>query len=310
MFLSLLTIFVTSTVHGLDPSLLPLTTERRRGTGGIGFPTPAGVACEFVCVGACTGSTACFDESAEIRTFDEHTGKQVTVKISDLAHDKSDPEVQTADFLGDGTHLKAATETLQAVVPVEGDWTFYEITAVTDSTLIPETMQKVSLNTTDDHGWVVVDSDGSDGCVVHAAEVRVGDHVLVFLEDRMTPTVAKVIFTRSFQLPVKYAAYTESGLIVANGVLTTVFCDHDSDDCAANLALRDRLAVWKRRHMERIRDANKKFTGLDLTRYDSTLRSKREDAGLRDDIAKLTDKMEKMGKTLKRVKKMVAKKSN
>merc|ERR1719159_252325 len=95
--------------HSLDISEMPLTTERRRGfgaffcagictaacaagTGGIGFPTPAGVACEFVCVSACTASTACFDENAEIRTFDENTGELVKTKISDLANIKSDPE--------------------------------------------------------------------------------------------------------------------------------------------------------------------------------------------------------------------------
>jgi len=309
---------VLSSAVGLgETELVPTTDERRRGygaffcwgvctgacamgTGGIGFPTPAGWFCETVCVAACTASTACFDENAMVRTFDETTGETVTVPISELADKVVDPEVQTADFLGDGTHLRAATETLKSVVAIEGDWEFYEITAITGGSLSTP-RNAVSLNTTDDHGWIVVDSDGSDGCVVHAAEVKVGDHVLVFPEDSFVPTIATVMSTRSFRLPTKYAAYTESGLLVANGMLTTVLCNHDSDDCAANLTLKERLQLWKNDHAEQVEDAHESFP----VPGDDHLMPEVPEV-TREEFDDLSMKVSKMQKSLKRFKRKVA----
>jgi len=323
MFLltSLQALFVLSSAIGLgETELVPTTTERRRGygaffcwgictgacavgTGGIGFPTPAGWACETVCVAACTASTACFDENARIRTWDEASGSMVTRKISEFADKTVDPEVQTADFLGDGTHLKAATETLEAVVAIEGNWEFYEITASTGP-ILSTRRNTVALNTTDDHGWIVTDSDGSDGCVVHAAEVKVGDYVLVFPEGSFSPVVAQVTYTRSFRLPVKYAAYTDSGLLVANGVLTTVFCDHDSNDCAANLTLKERLDVWRQRHAEQMKDAKEMFPVLSGGRV--TPERELPEASIREEIDELKQKVDKMQSSLKRFKRKVA----
>lgn len=273
------------------------------GTGGIGFPTPVGWACETVCVAACTASTACFDENALIRVWDEASGSMLTKKISEFADKTTDAEVQTAGFLGDGTHLKAATETLEAVVAIEGNWEFYEIT-VTTGPILSTRRNTLALNTTDDHGWIVVDSDGSDGCVVHAAEVQVGDFVLVFPEGSFSPVVAKVTYTRSFWLPTKYAAYTDSGLLVANGVLTTVFCDHDSNDCAANLTLKERLDVWKQRHAKQISDAKKMFPVQGDGRV--TPEKESSDAYLREEIDELKQKVNKVQMSLKRFKRKVA----
>jgi cell division protein ZapA (FtsZ GTPase activity inhibitor) len=227
----------------------------------------------------------------------------VTRRISEFADKTVDPEVQTADFLGDGTHLKAATETLEAVVAIEGDWKFHEITASTGP-ILSTRRNTVALNTTDDHGWIVVDSDGSDGCVVHAAEVQVGDYVLVFPEGSFSPVVAQVTYTRSFRLPVKYAAYTDSGLLVANGMLTTVFCDHDSNDCAANLTLKERLDVWKQRHAKQMEDAEEMFPAPS----DGRVTPERElpEASLREEIDELNKKVNKMQSTLKRFKRKVA----
>merc|ERR1719384_1049064 len=113
MFTLFQTLFVLSSAIGLGETELAATTEERRrgygaffcwgictgacamGTGGIGFPTPAGWLCETVCVAACTASTACFDENAEVRTFDEETGELVTMKISEFATKDVNPEVQT-----------------------------------------------------------------------------------------------------------------------------------------------------------------------------------------------------------------------
>jgi hypothetical protein len=214
-----------------------------------------------------------------------------------------DPEVQTADFLGDGTHLKAATETLDAVVAIEGDWEFFEITASTGP-ILSTRRNTVALNTTDDHGWIVVDSDGSDGCVVHAAEVKVGDNVLVFPEGSFSPVVATVTYTRSFRLPVKYAAYTDSGLLVANGVLTTVFCDHDSNDCAANLTLKERLDVWKQRHADQMEDAKEMFPVSSGGRI--APEQELPEASLRLEIDELKQKVDKVQSSLKRFKRKVA----
>merc|ERR1719333_1179009 len=49
-------------------------------------------------------------------------------------------------------------------------------------------------------------------------------------------------------------------MIVANNILTTVFCDHDSDDCEAEVTLRDRLAIWKENHEDRVREAHEMFS--------------------------------------------------
>merc|ERR1712079_270826 len=108
---------------------------------------------------------------------------------------------------------------------------------------------------------------------------------------------------RSFRLPVKYAAYTDSGLLVANGVLTTVFCEHDSNDCAANLTLKERLDVWKQRHADQMEDA-KMFPVPSGGRL--TAEQELQESSLREEIDELKQRVDKVQSSLKRFKRKVA----
>jgi len=172
-----------------------------------------------------------------IDVYDEALDSMVSTKISELVVD-TDPLVQSVAPNAE-SGLITGMETLNAVFVENGDWLFYEITVDAISDGMP-----IALNTTDDHGWVVVDEEGKNGCLVAADLVEVGDYVLVLSQDSDIPTPAKVTKTRSFESDKKYFAHTDSGLIVANGVVTSILCEFEANDCAADIPLADRLEKW------------------------------------------------------------------
>merc|ERR550525_1844111 len=225
---------------------------------------PAGAACSAVCIAACEAATACFDGNAMLNVIDGE-GNMIPTKISDLADadkDVSSPNarIQSVEIEDENgsPQLKASTETLNAVYAVEGDFTFIEVT-VKDAA-----GNKFALNTTDDHGWVVV-NEGSDGCVTPASEIASGDMVLL-VPQKNGAALGKVVSTRSFGADRKHMVHTDSGLVYANQLLVTVFCKQERKKYERRIPLMDRLAIWKREEAEKVRVLEQKFDEVERRR--------------------------------------------
>lgn len=188
--------------------------------------------CNLACRAGCTATTGCFDESAKVHTQDgERTMKQLSkslMRASIKAEKAVVDEVKISTVRTGGKKGKRGVlsyERLLAVEKLTGDFTFNEITVVSEDGVT------VMLNTTDDHSWITMREQGA--CMKESRDIMVGDEVLVASgHAHLVP--ATVTATSSWTGDTKYRPITASGVALVNDLFISTICDRDTQgDCNA-----------------------------------------------------------------------------